>query len=286
MEQAIGRAPAFSETMPSRYRQLFHGLTAHEHAAIVDRRGSALAHAEIWRRLPQGVAIVCIVAEDRPGLLSYLGTALSTQSIDLLAAQLYGRAAPRGAEVVNLLWLRRDEAIASSVADADVSRVANLLGGLMTGELRVDGRPLAARRTSPELATLVRFDDPSDASSPATLLLETVERPGLFRAVTGALVRAGVHIVASRRASGGAGRVVHRFVIAERDGTPPDQYRRGLLQADVLRIVEPVAKDAGGVVMPNCHDRDPAAELDEADETASAVDSRADGHDRGVKPGA
>jgi UTP:GlnB (protein PII) uridylyltransferase len=227
--------------MPARYRQLFHGSTVHEHAAIVARRGRAPAHAEIWRRLADGGVVVCVVADDQPGLLSHLGTALTTQSLDLLAAQVYGRSAPRGAEIVDLLWLRRDEELGSAVVDADLARLAELLGGLATGELRADGRALEPRRTSAAGATLVRFDDEKSPKGSTSLILETVERPGLFRAVLDALLRAGVQLTGSRRASGGAGRVVHRFVIAEGNGVPPDQYRRGVLQAEVLRVVELVA---------------------------------------------
>jgi UTP:GlnB (protein PII) uridylyltransferase len=184
---------------------------------------------------------VCVVADDQPGLLSHLGTALTTQSLDLLAAQVYGRVAPRGAEVVDLLWLRRDEALGSAVVDADMARLAGLLGGLATGELRADGRALDPRRAPAASATLVHFDDEKGSKGSTSLILETVERPGLFRAVLDALVRAGVHLTGSRRASGGADRVVHRFVIAEGNGAAPDQYRRGVLQAEVLRVVELVA---------------------------------------------
>jgi UTP:GlnB (protein PII) uridylyltransferase len=242
MSSATASAPAFYETMPARYRQLFRGPTVYEHAAIVGRRGAAPAHAEIWRRLPQGGAIACVVAEDRPGLLSYLGTAFIAQSIDILSAQLYTRRDPRRAEVVDFFWLRRDDAIATSVVEADLMRVADLLGGLMTGELRVDGRPLDARSlAAPDDATIIRFDD-TPSTEAAILILETIERPGLFRAVSTALLSAHARILASKRSSGPGGRVVHRFSIAEKDGTTPDQYRRGVLQAEVLRVVGPGAR--------------------------------------------
>jgi UTP:GlnB (protein PII) uridylyltransferase len=239
------REPGFYETMPARYRQLFRGPTVDEHAAIAARRGPAPAHAEIWRRLPRGGAIACIVAEDRPGLLSYLGTAFTTRSIDILSAQVYARANPRGTEVVDLFWIRREEGIASAVVDGDLTRIADLLGGLMTGDLRMDGRPLGARHVaSPDAATLVRFEEMTDGG-PATLSLETVERPGLFRAVTTALLDANVRIIGSKRAGGQGGHVVHRFSLAEHDGATLNQYRRGLLQAEVLRVVEPVTRKAG-----------------------------------------
>jgi UTP:GlnB (protein PII) uridylyltransferase len=244
VQLATRHVPRFAETMPSRYRQLFRGSTVQEHEAIVARRGRAPAYAQIWRRLPQGGAIVCVVADDRRGLFSSVGMALATRSLDLLAAQIYCRSTPGGAEVVDLLWLRRDEAIAPSIVDADVARIADFLGGLMNGELRADGRPLAPRSTSPELATLVHYDESDPASGVAALILETVERPGLFRAVIDSLVATGAQIRSSRRAHGAGRRVVHRFALTEGDGSRLDPYRRGLVQAEVLRVVELVADRA------------------------------------------
>ena len=230
--------------MPDRYRQLFRRPTVDEHAAIAARRGSAPAHAEIWRRLPQGGAIACIVAEDRPGLLSYLGTAFTTRSIDIVSAQVYSRAHPKGAEVVDLFWIRRDEGLASPVVDGDLARVADLLGGLMTGDLRIDGRPLGARRVaSPDSATLVRFEEGPD-DGPATLSLETVERPGLFSAVTTALLDAKVRIIGSNARAGMARASFTDSRWRNTTGTRRIEYRRGLLQAEVLRVVEPVARSA------------------------------------------
>jgi UTP:GlnB (protein PII) uridylyltransferase len=239
------RFPPFYETMPHRYRQLFHGATVQQHEAIVARRGGAPAYAQIWRRLPQGGAIVCVVADDRAGIFSSLGVALATQSIDLLAAQVYGRKTPWGTEVVDLLWLRRDEEVAPAIVAADVARVADFLGGLMNGDLRSDGRPLR-RSIGAQDATLVHYE--GESGGPVAMTLETVERPGLFRAVTLALEATGVRILRSRRVPGVAGRVVHRFVLAEHDGAVPDQYRRGLFQSEVLRVVELLAHRRHGAV--------------------------------------
>jgi UTP:GlnB (protein PII) uridylyltransferase len=178
------------------------------------------------------------------GLLSYVGTVFTTRSIDILSAQLYSRGDPRGAEIVDLFWLCREEGTAAAIAPSDLARVADLLGGLMTGDLRMNGRPLAPRHAASQAsATLVRLEEGPEGG-PATLSLETVERPGLFRAVTSALLNANVRIIASKRASAQCARVIHRFSLAEQDGRAPDQYRRGLLQAEVLRVVEWVTRRA------------------------------------------
>ncbi len=231
----------FCETMPARYRQLYHGPTVLEHAAIVARRGSSPAHGEVWRRIQDGGAIACVVTEERPGAAHYLGTAFATRSIDILSAQVYFRRGAKGSEVVELFWVGRGTDRGAPVEDADLAHIADLIGGLMTGELRINGRPLSTPLgASPRIATLVRCDAPSGpGGAPVTLTVETIERPGLFATITGALVQANVRILKSIRTGGPRGQVTHQFAIADHDGRRPDQYRRGILQAEILRVLEP-----------------------------------------------
>jgi UTP:GlnB (protein PII) uridylyltransferase len=244
LARASARVPAFYDTMPRRYQQLFRGPTVQEHAEVSRRRGSAPAHAEIWRRLPQGAAIVCLVADDRSGVVSHLGTALATRSIDILSGHIYSRPTPAGAEVVKLLWLRRDEVIAPILTDSDVARIVDLMAGLITGELRMDGRPSPRRRAPPpESATLVRFDPSEGPREPAVLSLETLGRPGLFTAVGRLLRMANTTIVDSQQSKGRGGSVACRFTVLDAGGKAPDQYRRGMLQAEILRLVEPPDRD-------------------------------------------
>ena len=193
-----------------------------EHAAIAVRRGSAPAHAEIWRRLPQGAAIVCLVAEDRPGLVASLATALTAQSIDILAAHVYSRSGPSGAEAVEFLWLRRDEAVAPTLLENDVARFADLLSGLLNGELRIDGRVGAERHLpSPDVATLVRVEPGEESRKPALFSLGVPARAGIFRAVHQAVLRANFQVIAHRRVGAPGGRESLRFAILDADGRAP-----------------------------------------------------------------
>ena len=230
--------------MPARYRQLFRGGAVNEHAAIVARRGTAAAHAEIWRRTPQGAAIVCMPADDHPWLLSFVCTALTAHAIHMVSAHLYARVSDR-TDLMCLLWLVREESAGRSVLDADVTRIAELVGGLVTGELTDEVVPRGARHTTPrDAATLIRFEDIGNAAR-ASLVIETLERPGLFRAVTSALQSARVRILNSVATTAQDGRVVLRFSLVEPDGTAPDAHRRDLLQADVLRAVSVVVPGNG-----------------------------------------
>jgi [protein-PII] uridylyltransferase len=231
----------FVDSMPARYRQLFDAAAAREHAAIVERRARAPAHVEIWRRLPNGGAVLCVVADDRPGLLSFISAALVVHALDVVAAQIYTRSVAEGAEAIDLFWVRRDSASSSPVLASDASGIAGVLRGLITRELTIDAvvRQTGSRPTpSPGAATHVTFEE---ADGLSVLSVETFDRPGLLLAITQALSRARVQIVASEAMSR-EGRVVDRFTVVEFDGAPLRPQRRGILQVEVLAAIEAVAR--------------------------------------------
>jgi [protein-PII] uridylyltransferase len=234
---------AFYASMPARYRELFDGAAAREHVAIVDRRAGAPAHAEVWKRLPNGGAVVCVAAEDRPGLLSFISAALVVHMMDVVAAQVYTRATPSGPEAVDFFWLRREGTQASPVLEADAKGIANVLRSLITRELTIDAitRETGARPLPPPgAATHVTFEEEPDGGL-AVLSVETFDRPGLLLAITKALSRARVQIIASEAMSRD-GRVVDRFTIVELDGAPLRPHRRGILRVEVLTAIDAVSR--------------------------------------------
>jgi [protein-PII] uridylyltransferase len=231
----------FLDSMPWRYREVFDAPAAREHAAIVARRAGAPAHVELWRRLPRGGAVVCVAADDRPGLLSFISAALVVHHMDVEAAQAYTRAA--SGEAVDFFWLRREGKVASPILESDVVRIADVLRGLVTGALTIDGVAAAAqaeRVRPPAGATRVRFDEKTE-SGLAVLTVETYDRPGLLLAITRALHRARVQILASE-ATTKEGRVIDRFTLVELDGAPLRTNRRGVLQVEVLAAVDSLAR--------------------------------------------
>ena len=232
----------FVDSMPARYRQLFDAAVAREHAAIVERRARAPAHVEIWRRLPNGGAVMCVVADDRPGLLSFISAALVVHAMDVVAAQIYTRTVAERAEAIDLFWVRRESSSSSPVLASDASGIAGVLRGLITRELTIDAvvRQTGARPTpSPGASTHVTFEEVEAGLS--ILSVETFDRPGLLLAITQALSRARVQIIASEAMSR-EGRVVDRFTVVELDGAPLRPQRRGILQVEVLAAIEAVAR--------------------------------------------
>jgi [protein-PII] uridylyltransferase len=233
----------FCASMPARYRELFDAAAAREHAAIAARRAGEPAHVEIWRRLSNGGAVVCVVADDRPGLLSFISAALVVHMMDVVAAQVYTRSAPEGPEAVDFFWLRREGAVKSPVLLSDASGIASVLRALITRELTIDAitRETGTRPAPPPGAsTCVTFEDLARTGM-AVLTVETFDRPGLLLAITKALSRARVQIIASEVMSRDD-RVVDRFTIVELDGAPLRENRRGILRVEVLAAIDAVVR--------------------------------------------
>lgn len=236
---------SFHASMPERYRDSFDARAVREHAAIVARRAGAPVHVEMWQRLAKGGAVLCVVADDRPGLLSFISASLFVHQLNVVAAQVYTRTDPATGrpEAVDFLWLERDAALALPILQGDVTRIGVVLASLVTGEttleqlIRKAGPAKPARRGA---VTRVTFE-PSLDDGLAVLMVETFDRPGLLLAIARALFRAGVQIVASD-ASTRDGRVVDRFTVAELDGGPIRTGRRGVVQMEVLAAIESLAR--------------------------------------------
>jgi [protein-PII] uridylyltransferase len=226
--------------MPLQYRNSFDEAATYEHASIVDRRAGAPAHVEAWRSLPNGGAILCVVADDRPGLLSFVSASLAAAKMDVLSVQAYTRTRPqdRVVEAVDIVWLRHEGDASAPVDGEDISRVAAVLRGLVTGDLALESllRPPASRAAASSSAVRVGFTDSLDAGH-AVLVVETSDRPGLLLAVTLALFRARVQIVGSLADTKDGG-ATDRFTIAECDGARLSAERRSEVQIAVQAGVD------------------------------------------------
>ena len=231
----------FEASMPQRYRESFDPSAIAEHSAIVARRGRSAAHLEICGRQPDGVTVVCVVADDRPGLLSRIAASLVIHSMDILAAQAYTRVSASGVgEAVDFLWLRRVGAGGPPFSELECARIADVLRALVTGERSIDAEVSGARPV-PRQAFATRIAMSDTGKGELVMTIEASDRPGLLLAITRSLFRAGVQIVASE-ATTEDGQVVDRFTIVELDGSPVSEKRRRGLQTDVLAAIDVVAR--------------------------------------------
>jgi UTP:GlnB (protein PII) uridylyltransferase len=191
---------AFNLTMPSGYAQAFD-QRATEHAQIAAARGTRAVHAELWRMLPQGIAIVAVVARDRPGLLATISTAFVLHRLNITTALVYSRMGQDGfPEAFDLFWVkRRDQRRGQSAAPSedDLTLCLKTLTGFVQAE--VDPAVLLPGPIPPPLpgpAPRVCFE-PSTSGDEPTLLVEAPDGPGLLMAIARALYRCQVTIVAS-----------------------------------------------------------------------------------------
>src|SRR5260370_23627719 len=61
---------AFCETMPEAYTLQYGKDEIRQHAAIAWRRGAAVVHVEQWQPPSQDAALLGVITDHRPGLLS------------------------------------------------------------------------------------------------------------------------------------------------------------------------------------------------------------------------
>jgi [protein-PII] uridylyltransferase len=232
--------PDFAASMPESYRKNFDGPAMAAHASIAASREERLVNIGTFPSSRPGTAL-CVVAEDRPGLLATISAALVLSRFDVIEAEAYTRRRNGAAnEALDVFWVRHDppELRGAPIELEHVEALTKTLIGLLEGKL--DGRiGEPSRSPTPSSAeTVVRFIEASDGSF-ATLEVETGDRSGLLLALAQALFKQRVQIVSSQVKTTGT-RVYDRFSIVEFDGTPISAGRRLDIQVAVLTAVDPI----------------------------------------------
>lgn len=224
-------ATAFAESLPASYRERFGPAEIAVHAHIFYRRGAGQVRAGIIPWGEPGVTAICVVVEDRPGLLALISRALSECGFEVEAAEAYCRAGdPRIA--VDFFWLRDPN---EKVGVADIDAFVELLTDVLAG--RRPDVPVAIGALPPgQRDTTVRFIEQSDGAL-SVLEVETADRSGLLWAIARALHAEDVQIIGSQIRTVGA-RVQDHFSIAELDGSPISPGRRLKIQVAILSALE------------------------------------------------
>jgi [protein-PII] uridylyltransferase len=237
----------FRASMPESYRKNYDAEASRAHARVSVERGALPASVGAFPSARPGTAL-CVVADDRPGLLATISAALVLCRLDVIEAEAYTRR--RGGEpheAVDVFWVRHDPSAGpnQTVSDEDIAAFGRALVGLLEG--KVDRNSLGsattpARVTPAAAETVVRFIEDREGAF-STLEVETGDRSGLLLALAQALFNQRVQIVASQVRTNGS-RVFDRFSIVELDGSPISTGRRLEIQVAVLSAVDPVALQA------------------------------------------
>jgi [protein-PII] uridylyltransferase len=246
---------AFAASMPARYALLFDPRTIARHAAVTYRRGPRLAYAEVWRTLPDGSAALCVVAVDRPGLLSAIAAALVLHRLDVITALVFSRTLPDGVcEAVDLLWVRRASPTDTAAIDADeAGSIGEVLSAILSGAISV--QHIAARSpTMPPPAdesVHVRFEE-VDEGGFAVLIVDAPDRPGMLLTIALELFQHGAQIVRSlvRTVDG---RAFNRFELAEFSGAALSSERRQQVREAVFAAIALTDPARGTTIEPPVH---------------------------------
>lgn len=228
----------FVSTMPAGYTEDYTDTEIRAHAGIVARRGSSLVHLETSPGPAAGDASVwlCVVTDDRPGLLSLLSAAIAAHSLDVLGAAVYTRARPgEPDEAVDLFSVRRFGASPGPAAPADLAAITGTMIALLRGDIAVEQLKRHAADTArptgrPE--TAIYFH----ATEPDLLLVETPDHPGLLLDITLTIFRERLSIVRSHITTL-AGVAQDEFQLAEIDGSCLSELRRSAIIEKVRAAV-------------------------------------------------
>ncbi len=214
----------FLGSVPERYLLANPPESIAHHARAVGARACRAAHVvRVPSRHPEA-AELCVVADDRPGLLAAIAAALTANRLEVLSAEVYSHPVGAEREAFDLFWVRDCDGGTEGVELA-LPRLERDLEDLCSGRitdaellLMRTGSPSPWRvRPSPEVRTEILFDD---RGSPRHTIVEVYakDRRGLLHRLARTLYELGLSTKISKINTEGA-RVADVFYVSELDGS-------------------------------------------------------------------
>jgi [protein-PII] uridylyltransferase len=237
----------FAASLPESYRSHFEASAVAAHARVARERGQAPANVGAFfsNRVPG--AAICVIADDRPGLLATISAALVISELDVIEAEAYTRRVTgQHDEAVDVFWVRPKGSTEPQLRlpEGKLEELRATLMGLLEGKLdhRKADPSLRPPATPAAKETVVRFIEGEDGTF-STLEVETYDRSGLLLALSQALFGQRVQIIGSQVKTRN-GRVYDRFHITELNSKPISPARRLEIQVAILSALDPVSEDA------------------------------------------
>ena len=129
---------AFAATLPESYRRNFDLVAIAAHTRIARERESAPANVGSFNSSRVPGSAVCVVADDRPGLLATISAALVLCGLDVIEAEAYTRRVDQRAnEAVDVFWVRheKEQQRKLRVSKEEIQLLRTTLIGLLDGKL-------------------------------------------------------------------------------------------------------------------------------------------------------
>ena len=223
------QAEIFKASMPTAYAAQFTPEDIEQHAQIVGSRTGEASLGVVWRSFQDGMTILCVVADDRPGLVSLVSAAFIAHGIDVRGAQIFSRTRPdQRLEAVDFFWVRGS----TSGTLPDINRFARCLRTL-EGFIRGSSSPSQRSRSErPETPAATRITLVPHATNTESweLSIEAADRPGLLHLIARTLYESGLQISSSEIQTEGE-LACDRFVLEPARGTEFDDGRRSALES-------------------------------------------------------
>jgi [protein-PII] uridylyltransferase len=211
----------FLGALPGRY------LYANEPPAIVAQAlfaKGALGRPASFQVLSTSEPYVelCVVADDRPGLLAMVTAAFSHAKLKVFSAQIYSWIGPDGkSRALDMFWVRSGQeadAVARVVPNLERDLAELLAGNVDPAELAIGARPATrwTSRPTPPVATKVNVDNRS-AANHTIIEVITRDRKALLFSLSSAIQHAGLSIAFAKINTEGE-RVADVFYVSDASG--------------------------------------------------------------------
>lgn len=228
--------------LPERYLLANRPESIVQHALTIVARGTRPVYvARVPSRHPEA-AELCIVGDDRPGLLAGIAAAITANRLEVLTAEVYSHPVGSEREALDLFWVRDQNGTTEGV-EASLPRLRRDLEDVCSGRvtpadllrMRIGSGSPWRERPSPAVPTEILFDN---RASPRHTIVEVYakDRPGLLYTLAQTLHELALSIKLSKINTEGA-RVADVFYVNEFDGskvsldTRRDEIRDALSRA-------------------------------------------------------
>lgn len=233
----------FAETLPDAYRASFSWPAIREHAALSAQRAAGKPAVGLCSapRLP-GTAL-CVIADDRPGLLATISAAFVKENLDIIAAEAYTRnLSNREREALDVFWVQRlgiDDP-RKPLSQGDMKRLEDTLAAMLDEQLQPFNRQSTTPPSKPvgAIEANVRFVEDKEGQL-SWLEVVTDDRAGLLLTLSRALFEQKVQIVSSHVRTE-SGKVRDKFAITELNDDPISSERRLQVQVAVLTAIQKI----------------------------------------------
>jgi UTP:GlnB (protein PII) uridylyltransferase len=235
----------FLNTMPLSYQDRFGEADARVHASILARRHDALVHIESCHADEVGTHWLCIVTNERPGLLRIVAATVTAHGLNVAEAITFCRAAgTRRPEAVYFFRVGALNGDAGPPNEALIMSLRGTIADVLKGKQDITllyRRSSPTWRPQPHTESSARFE--GEVNGADVLVVEGHDDPGLLASIAAVVFRGGAYVVWSHVTTA-HGRARDVFHLVAPDGARLSDTARAQLIAELSNSTAPASLSA------------------------------------------